>query len=107
MLKHILWCFGLSVCIFNVQPVTNAANDEGFVKLFSEDGAPKGWTVREWNDLTKVVKDAEWTVKDGVLHSGQRRGTWLMSEKEFTDFVLEFEIKLTEVGNSGVALRAP
>ena len=30
-----------------------------------------------------------------------------MSDKEYGDFILEFEIKLTEVGNSGVALRAP
>src|SRR5689334_9714455 len=30
-----------------------------------------------------------------------------MSAKEYGDFVLEFEIKLTEVGNSGLALRAP
>src|SRR5437016_807270 len=81
--------------------------DEDFRPLFPDDGPPKGWSVREWNDLTKKVTVSGWTVKDGVLHSGQRRGTWLMSEKEYTDFVLEFEIKLTEVGNSGVALRAP
>jgi hypothetical protein len=82
------------------------AADEDFQPLFVDDGPPKGWTVREWNDLTKKV-DAPWTVKDGVLQTGQRRGTWLMSEKEYSDFILEFEIKLTEVGNSGVALRAP
>jgi hypothetical protein len=41
------------------------------------------------------------------LTAKKQRGTWLVSEKEYTDFVLEFEIKLTERGNSGVALRAP
>ena len=81
--------------------------DEDFQPLFPDDGPPKGYTVREWNDLTKKVTVSGWTVKDGVLHSGQRRGTWLMSDKEYGDFILEFEIKLTEVGNSGVALRAP
>jgi len=81
--------------------------DEDFQPLFPDDGPPKGWSVREWNDLTKKVTDSGWTVKEGVLHSGQRRGTWLMSDKEYSDFILEFEIKLTEVGNSGVALRAP
>jgi len=30
-----------------------------------------------------------------------------MSEKEYGDFVLEFEFKLGETGNSGCALRSP
>jgi hypothetical protein len=83
------------------------AAEEGFQPLFPNEGQPKGWTVRAWNDLTKIVTDSDWTVRDGVLHSGQNRGTWLMSDKEYSNFILEFEIKLTEVGNSGVALRAP
>jgi hypothetical protein len=89
-------------------PRAAASADDGFVRLFPEDGVPKGWTVREWNDLAKEAgKDTAWTVKDGVLRSGKRRGTWLVSEREYGDFILEFEIKLGELGNSGVALRAP
>jgi hypothetical protein len=84
-----------------------ATDAGGFVDLFPDEGAPKGWLVRQWDDVAKPVADAEWTVKEGVLHSGRKRGTWLMSEKEYGDFVLQFEIKLTERGNSGVALRAP
>src|SRR5262245_35480772 len=84
------------------------ADDEGFVKLFTEAGVPKGWVVTEWRDLAKPApKDVHWTVKDGILSGGKQRGTWLISEKEYSDFILEFEIKLTERGNSGVALRAP
>jgi hypothetical protein len=83
------------------------AAEEGFVSLFPHDGAPEGWSVRAWNDLTKEVTGAAWTVKDGVLKSDQRRGAWLISDKEYSDFILEFEIKLGEQGNSGVALRAP
>jgi hypothetical protein len=41
------------------------------------------------------------------LHGGEPRGTWLMSEKQYADFVLEYEFKLGETGNSGLALRAP
>jgi len=82
--------------------------EEGFTPLFTEDGPPKGWIVRAWNDLAKDPGgDTEWQAKDGVLRPGKTRGTWLVSEKEYADFILEFEIKLTEVGNSGVALRAP
>jgi hypothetical protein len=80
---------------------------EGFVNLFPDNGVPRGWLVRQWDDLARPVGDAPWIVKDGVLHSGRHRGTWLVSEREYADFVLEFEIKLTARGNSGVALRAP
>ncbi len=81
--------------------------DGKFVPLFPVNGAPTGWVVREWNDLSKPVEGVEWTVENGVLHSGKKRGTWLVSEKEYGDFILECEIKLTEHGNSGIALRAP
>src|SRR5436190_4565378 len=98
----------LSVTLLLGLAVTAGADDEGFVKLFAEDGVPKGWVVTEWSDLAKPApKEVQWTVKDGVLTGGKQRGTWLISEKEYSDFILEFEIKLTERGNSGVALRAP
>jgi hypothetical protein len=84
-----------------------ADEKNGFIELFPGNGSPEGWLVRQWDDVSKPVKDAEWTVTDGVLHSGRQRGTWLMSKEQYGDFILEFEIKLTERGNSGVALRAP
>ena len=76
--------------------------------LFPQDGVPKGWHVTEWNDLAKPAPlGVQWTVKDGVLTAGRQRGTWLVSEKQYRDFILAFEFKLTERGNSGIALRAP
>jgi hypothetical protein len=77
-------------------------------KLFTEKGEPQGWLVREWNDLTKPAEGAKWVVDDeGILHGSDPRGTWLMSEQEYTDFELTLEFKLPPQGNSGVALRAP
>lgn len=89
-----------------LQPCAAGA-EEGFVDLFPRDGTPEGWSVREWNDLSKVKPQAVWTVSNGVLKSDLRRDAWLISDKEYGDFTLEFEIKLGELGNSGVALRAP
>jgi hypothetical protein len=87
---------------------SKAGGADGFVPLFPEDGVPKGWLVREWNDLAKpAAKGVQWTVKDGILQTGKQRGTWLVSTHEYANFVLVFEFKLTELGNSGVALRAP
>lgn len=84
-----------------------AAPARRFVPLFPESGTPKGWIVGEWYDVGVPVPDARWTVEDGVLKSVGRGGSWLLSEREYGDFVLELEIKMTESGNSGVALRAP
>jgi len=84
------------------------AGDEGFLPLFPRDGVPVGWVVTQWNDLGKPAPPGMvWTVRDGILRSSSKRDNWLVSAREYGDFVLEFEIKLTELGNSGVALRAP
>jgi hypothetical protein len=81
---------------------------DGFLPLFTEDGAPKGWVARAWNDVKDPpAQPTEWKIQKGVLHGGEPRGSWLMSEKEYGDFILEFEFKLGERGNSGCALRAP
>jgi len=82
------------------------AND--WIVLFPDDGEPKGWRIGAWNDVSKPADgNPKWTVKDRVLTSGETRGCWLMSEKEYGDFIIEFEFKLGERGNSGFALRAP
>lgn len=93
--------------LFVLLAVTLAGGDS-LTPLFPQDGVPKGWLVTEWNDLAKPApKGVQWTVKDGVLQAGRQRGTWLVSEKQYRDFILAFEFKLTERGNSGIALRAP
>lgn len=82
--------------------------EDGFVPLFPEDGVPKGWLVRAWNDVSKPVDpEVKWLVKDGILHGSELRGTWLVSERQYSDFILKYEFKLGELGNSGCALRAP
>ncbi len=76
--------------------------------LFPDNGVPKGWKVRDWSDVRRPGPDgAHWQVIDGVLHGSEPRGTWLVSEKEYGDFELEFEWKLGRRGNSGCGLRFP
>ena len=75
--------------------------------LFPADGAPEGWRVTEWADVSVPVEEVRWMAQDGILRAGERRGTWLLSEKQYGDFVLDLEIKLTALGNSGSALRSP
>jgi hypothetical protein len=66
-------------------------------------------------DLTGwvVMHGGEWTVEDGVLVGRNGRdwttnpevsGSWLRSERDYGDFILEFEYAID--GNSGVFLRS-
>ena len=87
---------------------TLRAEKDQFVPLFPEDGIPKGWVVRRWDNVKEpAAAGTIWKVNKGILYGSEPRGTWLMSEREFGDFILEFEWKLGEKGNSGTALRAP
>jgi hypothetical protein len=97
----------LGCCLTATLGLSTAAGDE-FKPLFPTNGVPTNWTVRAWDDVSKSgPTGAVWKVENGVLHGSEPRGTWLMSEREYGDFVLEFEFKLGERGNSGCALRAP
>jgi hypothetical protein len=101
---RILFGFGAILVV----AISGIAAEQKFVALFPEDGVPKGWVVRAWNDVRNPAEgNPVWKVEKGVLHGGEPRGSWLLSEKEYSDFVLEFEFKLGERGNSGCALRAP
>lgn len=91
--------------------------------LFTRPGVvSEGWVVRDWTDVSKPPKwPVVWEVDAGfVLHGTGRYntgttgdlwiGTWLLSEREYGDFVLELEFKFQnggKSGNGGVALRAP
>jgi hypothetical protein len=97
---------GLSFALFAAQP---QEKEEGFVRLFPKDGTPEGWLVRSWSDVSKPPADpnTKWVVKEGILHGGEPRGSWLLSPKPYGDFILKYDFKLGPTGNSGCALRVP
>ena len=96
------------VSLLSIARAQDKAGD-GWTKLFKPEDGLKGWVVRAWNDVSKPPeKEAVWHLdKDGVLHGAEPRLTWLVSEKQYADFVLDFEFKLPERGNSGCGIRFP
>jgi hypothetical protein len=72
--------------------------EEGFTPLFNGKDL-SGWVV---------MGDAKgWKVEGGVIHSDAgNNGQWLRTEKEYGDFTLKLEWKVSEGGNSGVFIRA-
>ncbi len=57
-----------------------------------------GWKVRD------AKKADAWRVVDGVMENTPR-GTDIITEQKFTDFILHIEFKMVEKSNSGVYLR--
>src|SRR5436190_24101430 len=74
-----------------------------------------GVQIFNGRDLTGWVQvlDSKWTVEDGVLLArqdpkGRRDGeSWLITEKDYADFLLAVKFRVTPGGNSGVFLRDP
>jgi hypothetical protein len=74
--------------------------NDGFVALFNgQDFA--GWKQYD-------VKNDVWSVEDGkIVCSGKNGGGWLGTDRDYADFELRLEYRLTPGGNSGVYIRAP
>jgi hypothetical protein len=107
MRSHLLGSMGLLVLLTLSGAAPKDAN-EGWIKLFSDEGAPKGFHVTAWDDVSKPPPDgAKWLVKDGILNGSDPRGTWLVSDDLYSDFELELDFKIGIAGNSGVGLRFP
>lgn len=110
----------LATCVVLAAPaLTHASEVLEWTNLFTKEGpVAEGWTTRHWADVSESpVKRVAWEVRDGILYgTGQHNsqddwvGTWLLSEAEYGDFVLELDFRFKgdgSAGNGGVALRAP
>jgi hypothetical protein len=70
------------------------------------------WNGKDLSGWVKVL-DSDWLVENGILLSrqnpaGRRDGeSWLITERDYEDFVLRVEFRITPGGNSGVFLRDP
>ena len=94
-------CFGvlaagmmLAVC---AAAVAQAA-EEGFAPLFNGKDL-SGWVERHKGGY--AVENGVLACKAGIKEN------YLFTEKEFANFVLRFEFKLTPGGNNGLGIRAP
>ena len=78
---------------------TLAAADPGFVSLFN------GKDLTGWSLFAK--KGGGYIVENGLLVCPENGGGNLLTDKEYSNFVLKLEFKLTPGGNNGVGIRAP
>jgi hypothetical protein len=77
----------------------SAQDESGFTPLF--DGKSlQGWTIID-------KRGDGYGVKDGVIYCARGGGGNLLTDREFSDFVLRVEFKLEEGSNNGIGIRAP
>lgn len=87
--------------LFLTAALVQADDSKGWTSLFN------GETLEGWKHST--LGEAEYSVVDGAIKGITVEGspnTFLLSEKEYGDFELEFEVKVHDSLNSGVQIRS-
>lgn len=87
----------LLACLGHDKAPAQKASD--FVPLFN------GKDLTGWKQY--AAKKDTWKVEDGMIVCAGSGGGWLGTEREYGDFELQLQYRLTPGGNSGIYIRAP
>jgi hypothetical protein len=87
-------------------PVVSQAQEKGFTQLFNGKDLT-GWVYGSRASGAENKTGKGYQVENGVLFTTKEDGGNLFTEKEYADFVLRFDVKLTENANNGIGIRAP
>lgn len=93
------WLAALALVYGGLVGVAAAADEPGFESLFD------GKTLDGWQLVNK--KGEGYVVKDGVIVCPATGGGNLFTKKEYSNFILRFEYRVSPGGNNGIGLRAP
>ena len=81
------------------------AQEQGFKPLFNGKDLT-GWVYGRRGDAENKTGKG-YQVENGVLFTTREDGGNLFTEKEYADFILRFEFKLSGNANNGIGIRAP
>jgi len=100
----------LTLCGIAVGSIVTLAGrqavEAGFTSLFNGKDL-SGWMYGRRAGGVENRTGRGYQVENGVLFTTKEDGGNLYTEKEYADFVLRFEFKLTENANNGIGIRAP
>ena len=95
-----------AACIVVLTAMTSVlAQDAGFTPLFN--GKDLGGWVYGTRRGAPNKTGKGYQVENGMLFTTKEDGGNLFTEKEYANFILRFEFKLTENANNGIGIRAP
>ena len=80
--------------------------EQGFTSLFNGKDFT-GWVYGRRANGTENRSGKGYQIENGVIFSTKEDGGNLYTEREYADFVLRFDFKLTQNANNGIGIRAP
>lgn len=86
----------LALCILGGSSAYTTFSKKGKWESLFDGKTLKGWKKWKGGEITK------WKVEDGAMVLMEKGGGDLLTEKEYGDFELELEWKISEKGNSGI-----
>jgi hypothetical protein len=92
----------LPAVVLGVQPPVEG----GFTRLFNGKDLT-GWVYGQRGRGGENKSGKGYQIENGVLFSTKEDGGNLYTEKEYSDFILRFDFKLTDNANNGIGIRAP
>ena len=95
----------VSLTLVAAAPAPQAA-EAGFTPLFNGKDFT-GWIYGQRPNGTENKSGKGYQIENGVIFSTKDDGGNLYTEKEYADFVLRFEFRLTPNANNGIGIRAP
>lgn len=87
-------------------PATQPFAEEGFKSIFNGKDID-GWVYGTKGNAAKQGVGYQVDASQGIVYSTVKDGGNLYTEKEYANFVLRFDFKLTENANNGIGIRAP
>jgi hypothetical protein len=103
-LRHTLML--AAITMLSAAPALAQQADQGFTPLFNGKDLT-GWVYGRRASGAENKTGKGYQVENGVLFTTKEDGGNLFTEKQYADFVLRFEFKLTENANNGIGIRAP
>jgi len=104
--RYALFCLtAASLTLFQVTAITQQQVEPGFTSLFNGKDFT-GWVYGRRGD-SENKSGKGYQIENGVIYSTKEDGGNLYTAKEYSDFVLRFDVRLTENANNGIGIRAP
>jgi len=100
MKTNIFFAIGIGICLSGCTTYRDNVAEPGFTSLFD------GTTLRGWVAGEKKG-NVPYFVRDGAIVCPAKGGGDLLTEREYSDFILRLDFKMTPGANNGIAIRSP